>query len=527
MTRSLFRPLLPALLALSLAAGPALAESVYNRGNSADPESLDPHKTSTVYEAHILRDLFEGLVMQDATSDLIPGAAESWTVSDDGTVYTFKIRDDAVWSNGDPVTAEDFVYSLRRLQDPATGAEYASMLYVVKGAEEVNTGKGKPEDLAVRALDDKTLEVTLKAPTPYFLEMLTHQAAYPVHKASIEKLGADWIKPGNLVSNGAFTLVEFVPNDHIKLTKNPKFHAADEVKLDVVNYIPTEDRSTAIKRFEAGELDSNDDLPTEQLADLRAKFGDQIKIGPYLGTYYYAVKLDKEPWTNARLRRAVSMAIDRDFLAEKVWGNSMIPAYSMVPPGIEGYTPALADYADMPQLDREDAAEAILTELGYGPQNPLKLEIRYNTSENHKNTAVAIQEQLKPLGIEVTMVNTDTKTHYGLLEQKGDFDYARAGWIADYKDPESFLGISRKASGNNYSNYDSPAFEAAMDAAAAAGNDPAKRFEELAAAEKILVDDLANMPLLYYSYHNIVSPKLEGWQENVMDVHPSRFIAKN
>jgi oligopeptide transport system substrate-binding protein len=526
MTRSLFRPLLPALVALALAAAPAAAESVYNRGNSADPESLDPHKTSTIYEAHLLRDLFEGLVMQNATSDLIPGVAESWTVSDDGTVYTFKLRPDAVWSNGDPVTAEDFVYSFRRLQDPATGAEYASMLYVVKNGEEVNTGKAKPEDLGVRAVDNKTLEITLKAPTPYFLEMLTHQAAYPVHKASIDTLGAEWIKPGNLVSNGAFTLAEFVPNDHIKLLKNPKFHAASEVKLDVVNYVPTEDRSTAIKRFEAGELDSNDDLPTEQLADLRAKFGDQIKIGPYLGTYYYAVKLDKDPWTNAKLRRAVSMAIDRDFLAEKVWGNSMLPGYSMVPPGIEGYTPGVADYAEMTQLDREDAAAAILTELGYGPDKPLKLEIRYNTSENHKNTAVAIQEQLKPLGIEVTMVNTDTKTHYGLLEQKGDFDYARAGWIADYKDPESFLGISRKASGNNYSNYDSPAFEAAMDAAAAAGADPTKRFEELAKAEKILVDDLGNMPLLYYSYHNIVSPKLAGWQENVMDVHPSRFISK-
>ncbi|WP_409146174.1 peptide ABC transporter substrate-binding protein [Pseudoxanthobacter sp. M-2] len=525
--RPLFRPLLLAVMALSLAAAPALAAGTWNRGNSADPESLDPHKTSTVYEAHILRDLFEGLVMQDGTSDLVPGAAESWTVSDDGTVYTFKIRDDAVWSNGDPVTAEDFVYSLRRLQDPATGAEYASMLYVVKGAEEVNTGKGKPEDLGVRAIDDKTLEITLKAPTPYFLEMLTHQSAYPVHKPSLDTLGAEWIKPGNLVSNGAFTLTEFVPNDHIKLTKNPTFHAADTVALDVVNYIPTEDRSTAIKRFEAGELDSNDDLPTEQLADLRAKFGDQIKIGPYLGTYYYAVKLDKEPWENAKLRRAVSMAIDRDFLAEGVWGGSMIPAYSMVPPGIEGYTPATADYADMTQLDREDEAQAILTEFGYGPDKPLKLEIRFNTSENHRNTAVAIQEQLKPLGIDVTMVNTDTKTHYGLLEQKGDFDYARAGWIADYKDPESFLGISRKASGNNYSNYDSPAFEAAMDAAAAAGSDPAKRLEELAKAEKILVDDLANMPLLYYSYHNIVSPKLSGWQENVMDVHPSRYISKN
>ena len=222
-------------------------------------------------------------------------------------------------------------------------------------------------------------------------------------------------------------------------------------------------------RYEAGELDSYDDLPTEQLADLKAKFGDQVSGKPYLGTYYYAIKTDKEPWSKPKLRRAISMAIDRDFLAEKVWSNSMFPGYSMVPPGIEGYTPAMADYADMSQIDREDEAKKILEELGYTPEHPLKMEIRYNTSENHKNTAVAIQEQLKPLGVEVTLINTDTKTHYGFLEQKGDYDVARAAWIADYKDPETFLGISRKASGNNYSRYDSPKYEELMDKAATDG----------------------------------------------------------
>jgi len=505
---------------------PALSEVVFNRGNSADPESLDPHKTSTVYEAHILRDMYEGLVMQDQNAELIPGAAESWTISDDGLVYTFKLRADAVWSDGTPVTADDFVYAFRRLEDPATGAEYASMLYVVKNGEEVNTGKMKPEELAVKAVDPTTFEVTLKSPTPYFLEMLTHQSTYPVNKASIDKLGADWIKPGNLVSNGAFTLAEFVPNDHIKLVKNPKFHDAANVKLDVVNYFPTEDRSTAIKRFEAGELDSNDDIPTEQLADLKAKFGDQLRIGPYLGTYYYAIKTDKAPWDNVELRNAVSMAIDRDFLAEKVWQNSMLPGYSMVPPGIEGYTPAMASFAEESQIDREDKAKAILEKLGYTPEKPLKMEIRYNTSENHKNTAVAIQEQLKPLGIEVTMVNTDTKTHYGHLEQKGDFDVARAGWIADYKDPESFLGISRKASGNNYSNYNSAKFEELMDKAAADGGKPELRLKDMSEAERVLIDDVGQIPLLYYSYKNLVSPKITGFDENVMDVHPSRFISK-
>ena len=506
---------------------PAFADVVYNRGTSAEPESLDPHKTSTVYEAEVLRDLFQGLVMQDEKANLVPGAAESWTVSDDGTVYTFKLRKDAQWSDGSPVTADDFVFAFHRLEDPATGAEYASMLYPIKGAEAVNTKKGKPEDMGVKAIDDHTLEVTLNAPTPYFLEMLTHQATYPVNKASVEKLGADWVKPGNMVSNGAYTLAEWVPNDHIKLVKNPKFWDADSVKIDTVNYIPTEDRSSAMKRFEAGELDSYNDLPTEQLADLQKKFGDQVRVGPYLGTYYYAIKTDKAPWDNVDLRNAISMAIDRDFLAEKVWQNSMLPGYSMVPPGIEGYTPAMAKFADMSQIDREDEAKKILEKLGYTPEHPLKMQIRYNTSENHKNTAVAIQEQLKPLGVEVTLLNTDTKTHYEFLEQKGDYDVARAGWIADYKDPETFLGISRKASGNNYSDFDNADFEKAMDTAAAAGGKPEERMKDLAAAERILVDNVGNIPILYYSYHNIVSSKLHGFDDNVMDVHPSRFVSKD
>lgn len=515
---------------LALGAGvlsvPAFAETVYNRGSAAEPESLDPHKTSTVYEAHVLRDLFQGLIMQDKKANIIPGAAESWTVSDDGTVYTFKLRKDAQWSDGSPVTAGDFVFAFQRLEDPATAAEYASMLYPIKNAEAVNSGKAKPEEIGARAVDDHTLEVTLNAPTPYFLEMLTHQATYPVNKASMDKLGAEWVKPGNLVSNGAYTLAEWVPNDHIKLVKNPKFWDADTVKIDVVNYIPTEDRSSAMKRFEAGELDSYDDLPTEQLADLKAKFGDQIRVGPYLGTYYFSIKTDKAPWDNVELRNAISMAIDRDFIADKVWQNSMLPGYSMVPPGIEGYTPAIAKYADMSQIDREDEAKKIFEKLGYTPDKPLKMQIRYNTSENHKNTAVAIQEQLKPLGVEVSLLNTDTKTHYAFLQEKGDYDVARAGWIADYKDPETFLGIARKASGNNYSDYDSPAFEAAMDKAAAAGGNPEERMKDLAAAERILVDEVGNIPILYYSYHDIISPKLHGFEDNVMDVHPSRFISK-
>jgi oligopeptide transport system substrate-binding protein len=523
-----FKTLLVGTTMLMMTASAAFAEVVLNRGSAADPESLDPHKTSTTYEADILRDLFAGLMTQDAKATVIPGAAESYTTSADGKTYTFKLRADGKWSDGSPVTAADFVFSWQRLVNPETAAEYAYLLAPVVNAEEITAKKdGKvPTDLGIKAIDDHTLEVQLKAVTPYFLEMLTHQATYAVSKANVEDKKADFTKPGNLVSNGAFKLAEFVPNDHIKLVKNENFYDAANVKVDAENFIPSEDRGAAMKRFEAGELDLYNDLPTEQLADMKAKFGDQVKLSPYLGTYYYAFKTTKKPWDDVKLRNAISMAIDRNYLAEKVWSNTMIPAYGFVPPGITGYETKLLDYAEMSQLDREDAAKKILTEMGYTPEKPLKMEIRFNTSENHKNTAIAIQEQLKPLGVEVTLLNTDTKTHYGLLEQHGDFDIARAAWIADYKDPENFLALCKTGTGNNYSEYTNPDYDALL-AKAASETDAAARMKNLSDAEAIgVARDLCVVPLLYYGSHNIVSDKVKGWEANVMDVHPGRFLSK-
>ena len=511
---------------LVMTAGGAMAEMTLNRGNNGDPESLDPHKTSTVTEANILRDLFSGLVERDAKAELIPGAAESWTVSEDGKVYTFKLRTGAQWSDGSPVVAEDFVFAWQRVVSPDTAAEYAYMLTPILNAEEITAGTKNPEELGVKAIDAGTFEVTLNATTPYFLEMLTHQATYPVSPANVAAFGADFTKPGNMVSNGPYTLTEFTPNDHITLTKSPTFYDAANVMIDMVKFYPTEDRSAAIKRFEAGELDMNDDFPTEQLADMKVKFGDQIKVGPYLGTYYYAFKLDKAPWDNPVLRQAVSMAIDRDYLAEEVWQNTMIPAYSFVPPGIADFTASPLDYADMSQLDREDKAKEVLTGLGYTPEMPLKMEIRFNTSENHSNTAVAIQEQLKPLGIEVSMVNTDGATHYGYLESKGDFDIARAAWIADYKDPENFLALCKTGAGNNYGLYSDATYDGLL-AEAAATADPAARMGLLSKAEqKGVAEDLCVVPLLFYSYHSVVSDSVKGWEPNVMDIHPTRFLSK-
>ncbi|MHA1522820.1 MAG: peptide ABC transporter substrate-binding protein [Alphaproteobacteria bacterium] len=506
-------------------ASPAAAEVVYNRGNTADPETLDQHKTSTVYEAHILRDLYEGLVIYDNKAQVVPGVATSWKVSDDGKIYTFKLRADAKWSNGDRLTANDFVYSYRRILNPETGAKYANILYPIKGAEDVNKGKMVAETLAVRAVDDVTLEITLNAATPYFLELLTHQTSLPIHQASVEKFGSDFVRPGNMVSNGAYILAEFVPNSVVKLVRNKNFHDAANVKIDTVNFYPTEDRGAALRRFQAGELLSNSDAPAEQIAFMKKELGSQFRIAPYLGTYYYAVKSDKVPLNDIRVRRALSMAVDREFLADEIMSN-MLPGYSFVPPGIGNYgEPAYADYKDMSMIDREEEAKKLITAAGFSKDKPLEIEIRYNTSENHKNVAVAIADMWKQIGIKTSLLNTDTKTHYARLRDKGDFDVARAGWIGDYNDPQNFLFmVESDNDGFNYANYNNPEYDKLMDDAAVEV-DLEKRALLLYNAEKLFMRDLPFIPLLYYTSMNLVSPKLKGFEDNIQNVHATRWMS--
>lgn len=522
---SAFRATLLAGALLTATSLTAAAEVVYHRGNDGNPETLDQHKTSTVAEGHILRDLYEGLMVYDAKAKVVPGVAESVEVSDDGTVYTFKLRD-AKWSNGDPITAGDFVYSLRRIMMPETGAKYANILYPVKNAETINKGEAKPETLGVVALDDKTLEITLEQATPYFLELLTHQTGLPVHPASVEAHGTNFVKPENIVTNGAFTLAEFTPNDKLVAVKNANYHGADSVTIDKVIFYPIEDRASCVRRFEAGEIHSCSDLPTDQIAALRTKFGDQVHTPPYLGTYYYAFNMKKPPLDDARVRRALSLVVDREYIGEDIWGGTMVPAYSLVPPGINNYGEAVeADYKGKAMLDREDEALKLLGEAGFGPDKPLKLEIMYNTSENHKNTAIAIADMWKTIGVETTMVNRDLASHYAHLREKGDFDIARAGWIGDYSDPQNFLFLVESDNvGFNYANYANPEYDSLMDKAAAE-TDLEKRAEILREAETMFLRDLPFLPILYYSSHSLVSPKLSGWEDNLQNVHPTRLMS--
>jgi len=518
-----------AALAVSVAlalpsVGSAVAESVLRVANMGEPDTLDPHNASGTWENRILGDMFLGLTTETADGSVIPGAAESWTVSEDGTVYTFKIRDHK-WSDGTPVTADDFVFSLRRILNPETAAKYASLLYPIKNAEAVNTGQSPGEQLAVRAVDDRTLEIQLESPTPYFLAQLTHYTAWPVPKHAIEKHGSDWVKKENIASNGAYMLDEYLPNTHVKLVKNSQFYDADNVSIDTIFFYPGEDRAAALKRFRAGEIDVSTDFASDQIDWLRKNMPDQTRIAPYLGIYYYVMNTEKDPFTDPRVRKALSMAIDRETIVDKVMKTGEVAAYSFVPPGTGNYgEPSYVKWKGMSMDDRVAEAQKLLAEAGYGPDNPLKFTLRYNTSENHKRIAIAVSSMWKKLGVQAELFNSEVKVHYNDL-QEGDFQIARAGWIADYDDPQNFLYLLETKTGPmNYGNFSNSSFDGLMEEASRT-TDLDKRSGLLAQAERVAMDEQANIPIYYYVSKNLVSDRVQGWEDNAKDIHRSRWLS--
>lgn len=516
-----------AVLGTAILSVPANAETL-RRGNAGEPQTLDQAHTSIDVEANILKDLYEGLTIYGPDGELQPGTAESWTVSDDGTVYTFKLRDDADWSNGDPVTAEDFIYSFRRLQDPETAAGYANILYPIKNAEAINTGKMPVDQLGMRAVDDKTLEITLERPTPFFLELLSHQTGLPVHPATVEAEGGNFVRPGTMVSNGAFTLTEQVANDHITVSRNEEYWDAGNVGLESVVFYPIEDQAAALRRFQAGELDINKEFPADQLEFLRGQLGDAVRVTPYLSTYYYTFDTRTAPFDDVDVRRALSMAVDRDFLSEEIYGGAQLPVYAMVPPGMENYgEPAEADFAGMSQLDREDEAVRLIGEAGYGPGGkPLAVEIRYNTNANHERVATAIADMWSTvLGAKVTLTNLDVSSHYAYLQEGGAFNVARAGWVADYADPENFLALSLSSNRTfNYAHWNNAEFDALM-AQSYDERDVEKRSDLMHRAEAILMQEQPVVPLMNTASLWLVSDKVSGWEDNAVNVHLSKYLS--
>jgi oligopeptide transport system substrate-binding protein len=512
---------------LGLASGDAAraAEMVYRSATMGEPKSLDPHSVSGAWENIVVGDLFMGLATDAADASPIPGAAESWQISDDGLTYTFKIRDHT-WSDGTPVTAEDFVYSFRRVLDPKKAAEYASILYPIKNAEAINSGKlASLEELGARAIDAKTLEVKLEDPTGYFIELLTHYTAFGLPKHAIEKHGDEWIKPANLVVNGPFKITEWSPNTRLVAEKNQKFYDAANVKIDKVIYYPDEDRNSVLKRFRAGEIDFADDFASEQIEFLKRELPNETRISPELGVYYYVINQAKKPFDDIRVRRALSYAIEREAITDKILKTGEIPAYGIVPPNAGTYGAGeTLSWKGKPYKERVEEAKALLKEAGFGPDNPLKLELSYNTSENHKKIAVAVQSMWKPLGVQAELVNREAKVHYDALKQ-GQFDAARAAWIADYNDPQTFLSLLETRTGvNNYSRFSNPEFDRLMLEQGQTFR-PAKRNQLMRQAERVALDQEAWAPIYFYVSKNLVSAKLEGWVSNAKKTHRARWMA--
>jgi oligopeptide transport system substrate-binding protein len=499
----------------------------WHRGSLGDPGSLDPHKATSVIEGDVLAELFEGLVTRNARGELVPGVASSWTVDETGMVYTFLLRPDARWSNGDQVTADDFVYAFRRLMAPATGAPYANILYTLKNGEKVNKGVLPPAALGVRARSDHMLEIELEHRAPYFVSQLAHITAKPLHRPSVEAYGTSFTRPGRLVGNGPFMLVDYIPNERMVLVKNPHFHSAASVALEREIFHPIEDRSAALRRFMAGEIHSYDDVPLEQIGFVRKRLPEALVVAPVLGAYYYAFDTRRRPFDDVRVRQALSMVIDREFLAERIWGGTMEPLYSFVPPGIETYgAPTTVSWKEMRPFEREDEARRLLREAGYGDgQEPLEVELRLNISENHRATAVAIADMWERLGVETRIRATDAVTHFAFLHEKAPFDVARAGWYADFPDAENFLFLGESDNkGLNTPNFSDPSYDALLQSARRAPS-PDRRRAILHEAEALILQQQPYLVLMSYRSSWLVSKKLVGFEPNVLDAHYGRYVS--
>jgi oligopeptide transport system substrate-binding protein len=509
-----------ALVAAVWAVSAGAQEQVLRISNMVEPESLDPGIVTGVPEHRIISNLFEGLATNDP-KDLSPqpGMARSWSLSKDGLVYTFTLRD-AAWTDGRKVTAHDFVYAWERVLNPKSGAKYAQQLYYLKNGEEYN--KGKVTDFAqvgVKAVDDRTLQVTLRCPTPYFLDLTTFYTLYPVPRWAIEAHGKDWVKPGKIVSNGPFRLASWVPQRELVLEKSPTHWDAASVKLARAVFIPIDDVNTAYKQFQAGDSDWLPTVPPAQLD--AAKHRPEYYVSPYLGTYYFRFNVNKPPFTDARVRKALSMAVDREALTKFVTRAGEVPTTTMVPAGMRGYEGVRGLPYD------PAAAKKLLAEAGFpdGKGFP-KVELVYNTHELHRVVTQAIQQMWKEkLGIQVDLANVEWKVY--LARQSGlDYQMSRAGWIGDYVDPNTFLDMWISGGGNNQTGWTSKRYDELIAKAGCGTADPRERMKLLSEAEKILVvDEAPIMPLFTYVNKGLLSRKVKGWHPNILDQHPLKAIS--
>jgi oligopeptide transport system substrate-binding protein len=505
------------------ASRPADSLISFHRGNGGEPDTLDPHRNEETSGAAVIRDLFEGLVTEDIDLNVVPGVAESWEISDDGKRYTFYLRSDARWSNGDPVTAGDFVAGLRRAVSPATASTYAQLLLPIGNAGAVIRGELPPEELLVHAIDERSLEIELANATPYFLQLLAMPQASPLHQPSFAAAGDAFARPGALISNGAYRLSEWIVNSHIRLDRNEHYHAANDVQIEAVYYHNTEDRDAELRRYRAGELDYTYEIPVSQFEWISENLPGELQIRPYLSVYFYGFDTTEPPFDDVRLRQALTMAIDRNILTRQVTGVGEVPAFGIVPPGIAGYERQSYDWAQLDDTARIAEARRLYAAAGYSEERPLRAEIRYNTSENHRRIAVAVASMWKAtLGAEIEIANQEWKVMLQDRRNPALWDIMRYGWNGDYADAFTFLELFQSEHGQNFTGYSDADFDARL-AQASAENDTEQRLAVMADAERLLLGSYPVIPMYFYVTKHLVKPHVRGYRPNALDHDRSQY----
>jgi len=507
------------------AGGAAPHEAILVRGGGPDPDSLDPQKARGFEAQSVLRDLCEGLTTLDKHAAVAPGVASTWGASPDGKTYVFKLRREARWSNGQPLVAADFVAALERLVDPATGSGYAEYIDVIVNAADITAGRKPPRSLGVTAPDDSTVAIQLATAAPYLPTLLSHPATCPVHRPTLAQHPEGFARPGVMVSNGAFVLKEWVQGSYILAARNHYYWNDAATHLDAVKYLLIPDENAELARYRGGELEITFVVPRGQFDWIKAHLAAELHVFPQLATNYYGFNLRRPPFRdNLKLRRALSLVVDRDKLAQLVLRVGELPAWGWVPPGVDHYTSQSFDYRSAPLAERLREAQRLYAEAGFSREHPVRFELRYNSGEVHTKLAVAVASMWKEaLGADVRLTQVEFKS---LLQDidRGDVEMFRSSWTGDYNDAYTYAQYLKSDFGVNLPHYSSAEYDALV-TRAAAETDAGRREALLEEAERVALREHPLIPLYFYVNKHLVKPEVLGWYDNVMNVVYSRDLA--
>ena len=505
------------LAAISDVSARAAEEAVLRRGNGGEPESLDPARAESVPAGRIINDLFEGLVTLDAADRPVPAAAASWSVSEDGLTYVFSLRKGLKWSDGSALTAQDFLYGIRRDLLPETKATDIFLLFPIKNARDIAEGRQKDlTKLGVEAVDDHTLRFTLERPTSYWVTLMSHGLFSPIKRASVEKFGDNFTRPGNLASNGPFMLQDWVAQSRVVLVKNPHYRDAANVHVDRVIFYPIENEAEEFNRYRAGELDVTYLVPSRQLDLIRQNMMGELRSEPTLTLDYLGFDMSRPPFAkNPKLRQALSMAIDRQSLVDKVVKTGATVVYGAVPSaGIIDYINQSADWAWLPSEEKIAKARRLYAEAGYGEGHPLEIELYTAASDNVRKVAQALVDQWRQvLGVKTTLVAEDFKRFVEHRHQRADMRLFWFGWIADYPDATTFLNLFASGAQENDFLYSNPAYDRLLSEAERTA-DATRRAALLQRAEELLISDNPMIPLFNRVIPYLAKPWVKGYHIN-------------